>query len=103
VSRKITEYFDDINKELKNEEYFNKVIDALDISEELKDQCRQMLKQHVFTEEQFKIYLGSIRQVYNETKEYYEKQSPSEPEFEDPLEQIHHYYQSGHRLSNFPQ
>ena len=68
ISKKITSYFESINRDLKNEEYFLKVIEVLDISEALKTQCREILKKQIFTEEQFKIFLGMVREVEKEQK-----------------------------------
>jgi hypothetical protein len=91
VSRKIIEYFNSINRDLKNEQYFLEVIEALDISDNLKSQCRDMLKRQIFTEEQFKIFLGMIREVEKDQKERTMVPEQSEEEI---LEQFHSHIQS---------
>lgn len=103
VSRKIVDYFNSINRDLKNEPYFLEVIDALDISDHLKSQCRDMLKKHIFTEEQFKIFLGMMREVEKDQKDRNttsEDSNPHIPEYnpevdeEEIMEQIHSHVQS---------
>ena len=85
VNKKILDYFNKINRELKNESYFLEVIDALDISENLKQQCRDMLHSQIFTEEQFTIFLGMIREVELQTKQGLQT-STATPSLDDILD-----------------
>lgn len=80
VVDQISDYYQDITKDLSNKEHYERIISELSVSSKLKESLSSLLDKKAFTENQFKLVLSliheaSLSNVSKEQDDYYQLES----------------------------
>lgn len=88
VSKKISDYYKQINSELNNRPYLEQAIKEIDISDSLRQRLLDLIDKHIFTGDQLKIIIALINETAEDVKSI-ESESSLEDELEMFDEKLH--------------